>query len=260
MTRTFLFFTLLLVSPTLSYVSQAQTPSTPVHLRTDPKVRKVIIEYELPAVQPDDSVYVELLTASGRIVRPMTVTGDVGKAVKAGKTQTAVWDAVADNVKLNEDVTVLLRIGRATPVIPAVTTRPAPNPAPAVVSRTGSAAQPAPAQQPATPPPSVVRKRFPWPIVGWVATAGLGGYGYVLYNSINNDVDTYRQTFGYDNPNLKPTINRNKTIFYGVAGLAAAVTVVNVLHLIRHKPRPARVSLVLPPDAHVTSVGLGYRF
>ncbi len=234
---------LALLGVLVGHTSQAQTLATNVRLRTDPAVKKVIIEYELPQSLPGDSVYVELETASGRILRPVTVRGDIGKGIKAGPKKLIAWDVVQDNVRLDEEVTVLLRIARVVSSPPVTM-----------------------AQQVAKPE-RVTPKKSVLPLIGWVAAAGLTGYATTMALGLNKDVDTYNsKTYASDGDDLqkykdmKSRIDSKKGTFYLVAGAAVAVVAVNVIYKIVHKKASANTSLLIQPSTQLTSIGLSRRF
>ncbi len=251
-----------------TYVVQAQTSATNVRLRTDPVVKKVIIEYELPQILPDDSIYIELETASGRILRPISVNGDVGKAVKPGNKKLIAWDVVRDNVQLDEDVKVMLRIARMVTVAsPATTAAVVPDKASPITTKATPKTTDRVAEPESRAPASVVRKKSPVPIIGWVATAGLAGYATVLALGLNKDADEYNtQPYAEDAADLqrykelKAKIDKNKGTFTIVAGAAAAVAVANVLYAVVRRPKPARTALLIQSENQVTSIGLSRRF
>lgn len=248
-----------------SQLGQAQTSINGVRLRTEPTVRKVVIEYELPQVSPDDSIYVELETASGRIIRPISVNGDVGKSIKAGKNKLIAWDVVRDNARIDEEVKVLLRVARLVTVASPASTAAAP-----------SSAKSTPVLEPDRPKPttdriaepgSVVRRKSPLPIIGWVATAGLAGYATVLALGINKDVDEYNsKAYAEDAADLqrfnglRDNVNKKKSTFTIVAGAAVAVAVANVIYTFVAKPKPARTSLLIQSDNRITGVGVRHTF
>jgi hypothetical protein len=252
---------LFLTSALLAHSSHAQTAASNVRFHTDLTARKVIIEYELAQIMPNDSIYVELETASGRILRPLSINGDVGTAVKVGKDKLIAWDAVKDNVRINEDVKVLLRVSRSvSPTSSATTTAPSTKPA-----STPTTSRPTPTREAA--PVSVVRKSSPIPIIGWVVTGGLAGYATVLALGLNKDVDEYNSKPFADDAadlqrfnDLKKRIDSRKSTFTIVAGAAAAVAVANVIYTIVNKNKSTRTSLLIQPDTRVTSVGLIRRF
>ncbi|GAB3509932.1 hypothetical protein GCM10027341_47620 [Spirosoma knui] len=248
---------LVLAGSLLSQLSWAQTSASNVRLRTDPTVRKVIIEYELPQVLPDDSLYIELETASGRIIRPVSVNGDVGAGIKAGKNKLVAWDVVRDNVRLNEDVKVLLRVARMVSV--ADPAKVAKKPVTEPVTR--------PVADRVAEPGTVVRQKSIVPIIGWVATGGLAGYATVIALGLNKDADEYNSKPFADNAaekarfdELKAKIDKNKTTFTIVAGAAAVVAIANVVYMVVGKPKPARTSLLIQSGGQVTSIGLSHKF
>ena len=265
MNRNYSFLFLTLLSVLAGHASRAQTTATNVRLRTDPTVRKVIIEYELPQTLPGDSIYIELETASGRILRPLSVRGDVGKAIKAGPKKLVAWDVVRDNIRLDEDVTVLLRVARMVTIT---------SPAAAVAVPAGSRPtvtaverKSADAVEVVKVPESVVRKKSPLPIIGWVAAAGLTGYATVLALGLNKDVDAYNsKPYADDEADLqrykdqKSSIDSRKGTFTIVAGAAAAAVIANVIFTVTRKKTPARTSLLIQPGNQLTSIGLSRRF
>ena len=271
------FAPLLLTGILLSQAGRAQTTATNVRLRTDPAVRKVIVEYELPQVLPGDSIYLELETASGRILRPLSVNGDVGTALKPGTTKLIAWDVVRDNVRLDEDVKVLLRVARMVSVNDPATLKKTPP------SATLAQTPPKPTTDRVAEPGSVVRKKSPLPIIGWGVTAALTGYATVLALGLNKDVDTYNaKPFADDDTDLKrfqdlkAKIDKNKGTFYIVAGAAAAVAVANTIYTFVVKPNAARRTSLLirsgestlgestalgnPLGKQITSLGLTHTF
>lgn len=217
----------------------AQTSIANVRLNTSPTVRKVIVEYELPQVLPGDSIYLELQTASGRIIRPLSVNGDVGMAIKPGKNKLIAWDVVHDNIRLNEDVTVLLRVASVVSVAsPAVVKPPVTSPV---------AAARLPVAKPTTDrvaePGSVVRHKSPVPLIGGGVALALAGYATVTALDINKNVDEYNTKPFADNAadlerykDLKSTIDSKKSTFTIVAGAAAVVGIATGIYtLIRHQ-------------------------
>lgn len=216
----------------------AQTSIANVRLNTAPTVRKVIVEYELPRMLPGDSIYLELQTASGRIIRPLSVNGDVGTAIKPGKNKLIAWDVVHDNIRLNEDVTVLLRVASVVSVAsPATVKSPVTSPVAATL----------PTVKPTTDriaePGSVVRHKSPIPLIGGGVALALAGYATVTALGINKDVDEYNTKPFADNAadlqrykDLKSTIDSKKSTFTIVAGAAAVVGIATGIYtLIRHQ-------------------------
>jgi hypothetical protein len=145
-----------LASVLTAHAQQAPSEATNIRISTDAQTKRLVIQYDLPSVHPSDSLYVEIETATGRRFRPTTLSGNVGKTLTPGVNKTIYWDVVRDNVKLeDEEVEVIIRI-----------------------SRVGRIARPVPAAGPRPPvaaPVVSVRKKSPLPVLGWIATAALGG-------------------------------------------------------------------------------------
>lgn len=251
----------------LALNSQAQTTVTNVRLRTEPTVRKVIIEYELPQMLPTDSLYLELETASGRVIRPVSVNGDVGKDIKPGKRKLIAWDVVRDNVRIDEDVKVLLRVAQVVTVTGPTPTVPAnPNGQPITKTTAPSVIAVKPSADRIAEPGVVVRRSPMVPIIGWVAVAGLAAYGTSLYLTIDKDTKEYKAV-----PNVVPaeqlpkyrdmaeTIHSNQSTLNIVAGAAGVLAAANIVYMIVRKPAPSRTSLLIRSGNQV-SIGLIRRF
>lgn len=201
---------------------QAPSEATNIRITTDEQTRRLVILYDLPTVQPSDSLYVEIETASGRRFRPITVSGNVGKALAPGRNKTIYWDVVRDKVQLDEEVEViirLVRLGRVTR--PAAAAKPlAPLPAPVVA----------------------VRKKSPLPVVGWVAAGGLAVYTFALASGLNKDVDAYNAktqaatVAEWNSAEAKRTdIDSRRGTFRLVAGATAVLVVGSLAALIVRK-------------------------
>lgn len=235
-----------LLSVLASHTAHAQTAATNVQLRTDPVVRKVLIEYDLPQSLPGDSIYIELETAAGRILRPLTVRGDVGKGIKAGSKKLVAWDVVQDNIRLDETVTVLLRVAQLP-----------------TAARPGADVAVKPVEKPAQMTP----KKSPLPLIGWVAGAGLTGYATLLALGLNKDVKAYNSKPFAENAaelqryqDQKSSIDSRKGTFTIVAGAAVAVVVGNVIYTLIRKKAAGKTSLLIQSGNQLTSIGVGRRF
>lgn len=250
----------------LAVNSRAQTTVTNVRLRTEPSVRKVIIEYELPQMLATDSLYLELETASGRIIRPVSVNGDVGKNIKPGKRKLIAWDVVRDNVRIDEDVKVLLRVAQVVTVTGPASTA-AVNPTTQPIAKITSPSIMKPTTDRIVGPGVVVRRSPMVPIIGWVAVGGLAAYGTSLYLKIDKDTKEYKAV-----PNVVPaeqlpkyqalakTINSNQATLNIVAGAAGALAAANIVYMIVRKKPVGRTSLLIRSGNQLTSIGLIRRF
>ncbi|GAB4021238.1 hypothetical protein GCM10028773_29220 [Spirosoma koreense] len=227
--------------------AQQNSSATNIRFRIDETSRRVVIQYDLPTVQPGDSLYVEFETASGNTIRPRTVTGDVGKGLRPGTNKTVSWDVVRDGIPLNEEVRAVIRLVRPLSASAPSRTQPSVSSSPAVVSPV---------------------KKFPIiPVVGWVATGGLAIYAFTLASAINKDVDAYnekRYAESQDELNrfndLKASVDSKKGTFTIVAGAAAALAVANVVYMIVHKPKPGRTAFQITPGTQTASLGVTYKF
>jgi len=237
----------------------AQTSVTNVRLSTSHTVRKVIVEYELPQVLPGDSIYLELQTAAGRIIRPISVNGDVGTALKPGLNKLIAWDVVRDNVRLNEDVTVLLRVASTIAVAsPAAVKPPVTSPA------TAQTLALKPTTDRVAEPGSVVRSKLPMPLIGGGVAVGLAGYATVLALGINKDVDAYNAKPYADNSadlqqfkDQKSTIDSKKGTFMIVAGAAVVVGVATGIYTLIRNQKAARSGTALKPPRMSLLVNAG---
>ncbi|MFD2571165.1 hypothetical protein ACFSUS_11000 [Spirosoma soli] len=246
--------TLLIVLLAVLHARAQQSPSqaTNIRISTDEKTKRLVIQYDLPSVQPSDSLYVEIETASGRRFRPNTVSGNVGKSLTPGRNKTIYWDVVRDNVQLDEEVEVIIRLVR--PV---------------------SGSRPPVAAKPPTPAPVPVvtaPKKSILPIIGWVATGGLAAYTFSLSSSLNKDVEAYnKNTVAATLPEWNTAETKRKDIesrqgtFTIVAGATAALAVANVVWLVVRKSKQPRTAnrgsaWLIQPDSQAIRVGFVRKF
>lgn len=245
------FCLLWMIVPHLSRAQQAPSEATNIRIATDEKTKRLVISYDLPSVQPSDSLYVEIETASGRRFRPITVSGNVGKTLSPGRNKVIYWDIVRDNIQLNEEVEVIIRLVRSVGNRPASRPQPTrPAPAPVVVSSP---------------------KKSPLPIIGWIATGGLAAYTFVLASSLNKDVDAYNQktvanTLAEWNTaeDQRKSIDSRRGTVTLVAGATAVLLVANIVYMVVRKSSGNTATLRqetpktawhIQPSTH--SVGLG---
>lgn len=213
----------------IAAAQQAPSQATNIRISTDEKTKRLVIQYDLPTVQPSDSLYVEIETASGRRFRPSTVSGNVGKSLTPGRNKTIYWDVVRDNIQLDEEVEVIIRLIR--PV---------------------SGTRPTVAAKPPTPPAApvvVTPKKSVLPILGWVATGGLAAYAFSLSSGLNKDVNAYKEksvAATLDEWNAaearRKDIDSRQGRFTLVAGATAALAVVNVVWLVVRKSKQSRTA------------------
>ncbi|GAB3894226.1 hypothetical protein [Spirosoma agri] len=232
------------------YAQQAPSQATNIRIATDEKTKRLVIQYDLQRVQPNDSLYVEIETSSGRRFRPTAVSGNVGKTLSSGRDKIIYWDIVRDNIQLNdEEVEVIIRLVRpVSGTRPAVAAKP-PTAAPAPIVR--------------------VEKKSPLPIIGWIATGGLAAYSFVLASGISKDVDAYNQktvattlTEWNAAEDTRKAIDSRRATFTIVAGATAALLVANIIYTIARKsnqnsrPNQVRTAWRIEPASQTMGIGL----
>ena len=239
----------------LAHAQQAPSEATNIRIATDEKTKRLVITYDLPSVQPTDSLYIEIETASGRRLRPITVSGNVGRTLSAGPNKVIYWDIVRDNVQLDEEVEVIIRLVR-----------------PVAASRPAVVAKP---QPPVSVPKSVVEapKKSALPIIGWVATGGLAAYSFVLASGLNKDVDAYNKTTVANTlaewntaEATRKNIDSRRGTFTIVAGATAVLLVANIVYMVVRKSSRNSASLLRPEQPRTAwhiqpssqSVGVGF--
>jgi hypothetical protein len=69
---------------------------------------KLLVSYDIIKSNPDEvyEIWLEVTTASGEKIMPVTVFGDIKKGVVPGRKRTIIWDTHADDVVLGEGFTV----------------------------------------------------------------------------------------------------------------------------------------------------------
>ena len=235
-----------------SHAQQAPSEATNIRITTDEQTKRLVILYDLPQVQPSDSLYVEIETASGRRFRPITVSGNVGKTLTPGRNKIIYWDVVRDNVQLDEEVEVIIRVVRQGRVAVATT-----GPAPSVTAAAPLKTTPTNAPVVAAPQKSAL------PVIGWVATGGLAIYAFTLSSGLNKDVDAYNQktvasTLAEWNnaEDKRKAIDSRQGTFTVVAGATAALAVANVVWLIVRKSKVrSRTAWQFVPGSQAVRVG-----
>ncbi len=237
------FFTLLLVvGQALSVLGQTPRIQN-IRLSVDERAGTVQIMYDLTGVRTGDSILVVLNgTRSGRIT-PRSVQGDLGTKVKAGPNRTITWNALQDNVNVDEDVVVTFSI------TPQVQTPVSARPSPVVSS---------PPPQKATSPAMQRKPSIVLPVVGFALAAGLGAYSQLK----PTNYDAYQEkTIAAPSQTEIDQINQQiglKQIAY-VAAAVIAVADVSYLFL-RKKTQPPRTALSIKAPSGIPSLGISRTF
>ncbi len=94
---------------------------------------KLIITYDIANSSADESfnIWIKIKTAYGQLIQATSLTGDISSGVKGGSGKRIVWDVIADNVSLDDDILIEV-FARAESEEPAVVEKPEPEITPAV--------------------------------------------------------------------------------------------------------------------------------
>ena len=98
------FFVNLLVVTSVFSQSKAEIHNVDFQLKND----SLFITYDLVKTAKDQRflISIEVSIASGKIIKPISLSGDVGQGVRGGKGKTIIWDIKKDNVYINEGIIV----------------------------------------------------------------------------------------------------------------------------------------------------------
>jgi hypothetical protein len=68
----------------------------------------LIIEYKILGYRPDDKfkVWLEITDTAGAIIKPKSISGDIGDSVSGDSPKKIVWDLAADSIYINIDISV----------------------------------------------------------------------------------------------------------------------------------------------------------
>ncbi len=220
-----------------------------IRLTVDEGAGQVRILYDLNTIRSGDSVSVSINgSRSGRLLI-RSVQGDIGKKVKAGADRSIKWDVVKDNINLDEDVTVTILITSttATPIRPidASTDKTVDNKP--VVVRT--------------------KRSLTLPIIGLVAAAGLGGYGFSQYLANQKDEEAYDAIPYIESAADAATIEqirsrveaRNSKIMLPIVG-AGVILAADVAYMMLAKPKPRRTAFNLQMQSGALALGFRHTF
>ena len=241
----------------------AQSPAVSnIRLTVDERAGVVRILYDLSTIRPDDSVSVVLGGArSGRI--PLrSVQGDVGRNVKAGLNRSITWDAVKDDVNIDEDVSVIFQLTPTTGSALMSVNETRKGRGPNVRTNNETPTRRVPAE------PNVRAKRsMTVPIIGLVAAAGLGGYSASQYLANRSDIGEYDDIPFIESDEDAQTLAeiqarveaRNPKIMLSAIG-AGVILAADVVYLMLAKPKPRRTTFNLQYQSGTPVVGFRYKF
>lgn len=88
--------------------TQAQSKATIQNIDFHAEGSNLVITYDIVKAEPGEKfeTWVKVQTGSGQEIIPHSVTGDVGLGVSGGPNKRIVWDVSADNVKLDDEISV----------------------------------------------------------------------------------------------------------------------------------------------------------
>ena len=237
-----LFLFISLIGASLSALGQKPTIQN-IRLVVDERTSTVQILYDLAGIRAGDSIAVVLNGAqSGRIV-PQAVQGDVGLNVKDGSDRTIIWNAVQDNVTVDEDVVVTFSISsQPQKVIPETQ-----------ASSASSRTPPRITSPTAQRKPSIIL-----PVAGFVVAAGLGAFS----QSKPTNYDAYQEkTVTTPSQTEIDEINGQIGIRQIAYVAAAAIAAADIAYLLlRKKPTTKRLVVYLNAPSGALSLAVRRTF
>jgi hypothetical protein len=88
----------------------AQPRISNVRFELDNKAKLIEISYDASGLAPTDSIYITVTGRKTGAIVPGQLTGAIGTGVKSGKNRKILWDVVADNLKINDILSVLVHV------------------------------------------------------------------------------------------------------------------------------------------------------
>jgi len=104
-----LFTSLILVAClSLSYTTFCQSSAEIQNISFKAQHDTLVVTYDIENAERKELFDISLVitTASGKLIRPRSVSGDVGPSVEGGKGKVIYWDANRDQIFLNEGIEV----------------------------------------------------------------------------------------------------------------------------------------------------------
>ena len=214
-----------------------------IRLVVDERTSTVQILYDLTGIRAGDSIAVVLNGAQSGRIAPQAVQGDVGINVKDGTNRTIIWNAVQDNVTVDEDVVVTFSITsqpqRAIPETQASST----------AGRTPSRI---------TSPTAGRKPSIILPVAGFVVAAGLGAFS----QSKPANYDAYQEkTVTTPSQTEINEINGQIGIRQIAYVAAAVIAIADISYvLLRKKPATRRVAVYLNAPSGALSLAVRRTF
>ena len=244
----------------------AQSPAVSnIRLTVDERAGVVRILYDLNTIRPDDSVSIVLGGAKSGRIPLRSVQGDVGRNVKAGPNRSIAWDAVKDNVNIDEDVWVIFQLTPATgSASMALNQAPKERASAGLNERTNTET---PNRRERAEPNVRTKRSMTVPIIGLVAAAGLGGYSASQYLANRSDIGEYEDIPFIESDEDAQTLAdiqarveaRNPKIMLTAIG-AGVILAADVVYLMLAKPKPRRTTFNLRYQSGTPVVGFRYKF
>lgn len=77
------------------------------------------LSYDVRDIHPDDSIFVYFRNIAGTIIKPITVFGNLGKNITAGKGKTISWNIIKDNFFIDDEYQAIIevKLGKRNSVI-----------------------------------------------------------------------------------------------------------------------------------------------
>lgn len=269
-TISILFFTPLLI--------QAQKISK---VRFDLKEKLIEINYDVSGINLKDSVYIEVTGKKSGKIKPIALSGDLGVGIQAGSNKKIVWDFMADNLRINEDIMVNVYLKKyQAPVVAVV--KPTPKikeEKPVIATKEKKEGEGLKSN-----PRKINKKALLTLAAGVVVGGALGGYGFQqksladqYYNDYKNnnwnqkitvDTDEFLKLYSEAsikkaNEDLVKAQNQLKTaniFMYAGIGIVLADAIFSVPRL-RQKKSPRKISYQIDfPRSNTVALGINIKF
>lgn len=93
---------------TIPFILQSQSTDNIGNVDYRFEGTKLLVTYDIIKANPDEvyEIWLEVTTASGEKIMPVTVFGDIKKGVVPGRKRTIIWDTYADDVVLGDGFSI----------------------------------------------------------------------------------------------------------------------------------------------------------
>lgn len=102
------FFILITTSLVFPVAVKSQTGAKVENINFYAEGSNLVITYDIVKAKPDETfdIWFKIVTASGKEINPMTFSGDAEGGISGGKGKKIIWDAVTDQLNLDEAFSV----------------------------------------------------------------------------------------------------------------------------------------------------------